>query len=290
MTLIIFFTISIVGFSQEDNEEKQISNIKKYTPSKLLRNGQWDVKWFNNFYTETKNTFTDGEVPRSNFFTSSFEIFTGVSENSRINLGVVFNIKSSTMSSIDNEQGWFSPIKFENEDGVSRSGLTSIAPSISFQPIEHIGNFSIRSSFFIPLVDEETENGVFLDKNSFVWENKFFYDYTFPSGDFQIFTELDTQLNLGDKDKGYANNSLGLPMSAYLSYFPTNNFTLYLQAQQYFLIDLGNDFSQDYTQLGLGVKFQVSRVLNLETSYTNFVRGTYTGLGQTLNFGVRTIF
>lgn len=285
----VIFIMSFSGFSQETIENEK-SNIQKYTPSKLLNKGQWDIKWFNNFYTQTESTFSESSIPRENFYTSTFEVYTGVSENSRINIGVVFNIRSSTLSSIDEEQGWFSPIKFKNEDGVSRAGLTNIAPSISFQPFKNVGNFSIRSLFFIPLIDNETENGVFLDKNSYTWENKFFYDYTFPSGKFQLFTELDTQFHFGDKEDGYANNSLGVPMSVFLSYFPVNNFTVYLQTQQFFLIDLGNDFSQDYTQLGLGFKYQVNKVLNLETSYTNFVRGTYTGLGQTLNFGVRTIF
>lgn len=291
ISLLFLIGIILNGFAQEDSTVVQeISNIRKYTPSKLLKKGQWDIKWFNNFYSQTKSTFTEGKEPRANFLTSSFEIFTGVSENSRINVGVVIYVRSSTLSSTNNEQGWFSPIKFKNEDGVSRAGLTSIGPSISFQPFRNSGNFSIRSSFFIPLIDNEVENGVFLDKNSYIWENKFFYDYTFPNGKFQLFTELDTQLNLGDEDEGFANNSLGVPMSVFFSFFPTNNFTVFGEFQQYFLIDLGNEFSQDYTQLGIGIKFQVNKVLNLETSYTNFVRGTYTGLGETINFGVRTIF
>ena len=53
------------------------------------------------------------------------------------------------------------------------------------------------------------------------------------------------------------------------------------------LIDLGNDFSQEYTQLGLGMKYQITKKINLETSYTNFVRGSDTGLGETINFGIR---
>ena len=44
--------ISNVSFSQDDDTTK--SNIQSYTPSKLLKKGDWDVKWFNNLYTETK--------------------------------------------------------------------------------------------------------------------------------------------------------------------------------------------------------------------------------------------
>ena len=160
--LLLILTITFSAFSQEEEPAQETSNIKEYTPSKLLNKGQWDIKWFNNFYSQTESTFTNGKEPRANFYTSTFEIFTGLSENSRINIGLVFNIKSSTVSSFNDEQGWFSPLEFKNEDGVSRSGLTTIAPSISFQPFKNVANFSVRSSFFIPLVDNEVENGVFL--------------------------------------------------------------------------------------------------------------------------------
>lgn len=281
-TLLIFASSISMG---------QNGNLKTYTPSKLLKKGQTDVKIFANFYSETEDTF-QGDKPRENYFTTTFEVFRGISSNARLNIGLVMNVKSNNVGG----QSWFSPIDFNNEDGVARAGLTSIAPTISFQPFAHIGNLSIRSSIYIPLVDNETENNVYLDKKSWVWENKIFYDYVFPGGNYQIFTEIDTQLNLGEEDSydangtsegGYANNSLGIPLSVFFSYFPTNDFTLYVQGQQFVLIDLGNEFSQEFTQVGLGMKYQITPKINLETSYTNFVRGSDTGLGETINFGFR---
>jgi len=283
LTIVSLFT-SYNSFSQ--------SNIRTYTPSKLLKKGQLDVKWFNNFYNEKRSTFITGTKPRDNFFTSTFEFYGGVSQNRRFNVGLVLNVKSNNIGG----KGIFSPLEFSNETGVSRAGLGSIAPSISVQPFESIGNLSIRTSLFIPLFENESEGGVFLDKKSYVWESKIFYDRTFFGGNLQLFTELDTQLNFGDEigvdsdgnsDGGFANNSLGLPLSAFLSYFPTNSFTVFVQAQQYVLVDLGNDFSQEYTQLGIGLKYQLTNSINLETSYTNFVRGSDTGLGETINFGLR---
>jgi hypothetical protein len=38
----------------QGEEQNETSNIQNYTPSKLLENGKWDVKWFNNLYTQTK--------------------------------------------------------------------------------------------------------------------------------------------------------------------------------------------------------------------------------------------
>ncbi len=288
-TITIILSLFFLFSARAQEETETLSNIKTFTPSKLLQKGQVDVKWFNNFYTQTKSTFSDGTEPRVNFYTSSFEFLTGVSQNARINVGLVINVRSSTFSSPGDDKGWFSTLGFENNDIDARSGISSIAPTISIQPFKNISNFSFRTSFYIPLV-KDSETPIFLDKNSYVWENKFFYDYTFPSGKFQLFTELDTQLNFGEKEKGFSNNSLGLPASVFVSYFPSDVFTFYLQTQQYFLVDLGNDFSQEYTQLGVGTKYQVNDAINLEFSYTNFVRGTDTGLGQTLNFGLRYIF
>ena len=46
----------------------------------LLNKGQWDIKWFNNLYTQTESTFTKGREARETFFTSTIDVFTGVSE------------------------------------------------------------------------------------------------------------------------------------------------------------------------------------------------------------------
>ena len=286
MFLLFLFLLTTISFWA------QKSNIQTYTPSKLLKKNQVDFKWFNNFYSETESTFAEGKQARINFYTSTFEFFKGISENSRLNVGLVVNVKSNTIGG----KSWFSPLEFKDQSGESRIGISSIAPSISFQPFASVGNLSIRSSLIIPLVSHEKENGVYLDKKSYIWENKIFYDYTFPSSNFQIFTSLDTQLNLGESYSenseatsvgGFANNSLGLPASVFLSYFPNAKSTVFVQTQQYFLIDLGNNFSQEYTQLGIGAKYQITSKINIETSYTNFVRGTDTGLGETINFGLR---
>lgn len=283
-------TMLLLSFQSVQAQEK--SNIQTYTPSKLLQLGQWDIKLFNNFYSEDRAIFNGEEfdLSRRNFYTANTEVFYGVSSNARLNVGLVVNLKSSTVSSMSEEQGFFSPAQFRNEPGTARFGLGAIAPSVKFVPFRKISNFSIQSSFFIPIVDQETEDGVFLDKKSYVWETRFFYDRPFADGRFQLFTEIDAQLNLGEKEEGFANNSLGVPFSLIGSYFPTSWSTIYLLGQQYALIDLGNDFSQEFTQFGLGTKFQLNKVLQLELLYTRFVRGTDTGLGETVNLGLRAIF
>ncbi|CAL2082099.1 hypothetical protein [Tenacibaculum sp. 190524A02b] len=283
LLLIAFLMISVQSFAQEEEEETK-SNIQTYTPSRLLDKGQWDIKFFNNLYTETKANFNDvtADKPRENYFTSTLEVFTGVSENNRINVGAIFEFRSNTIG------GRQALSVFSLEDtNTDRKGLTTIAPAIKFQPLENVGNFSIQTAVHIPLLSEESDaNGVFLDQTAWVLQNRFFYDYTFDSGKWQLFTELNTEYNFGD-EKSFANNTFSLIPGVFLSYFPTDKSTVLVFSQH---AQRFGEFTQDFTALGFGGKYQISQVLNLEVLYSNFVRGTDTGLGQSFNIGLRALF
>ena len=132
---------------------------------------------------------------------------------------------------------------------------------------------------------------------------------TFPSASYKSTQTIGTSFNskaflgfnFGEKkadanplttnaDERFANTSLFLPVSVFLSYFPSHKSTLFVNTQQAFLVDLGNDFFQNYTQLGLGGKYQLTEVLNLEASFGKIVRGhSFQGLGQTFSLGLRAI-
>jgi hypothetical protein len=294
---ILLLVISTNAFSQEV-EQDSTSNIQNYTPSKLLEKGKWDIKWFNNLYTQTRrndkgNTFDE---PRTNYFTTSIEAFTGVTDSKKINLGLIIELRSNTFA----DQSATSVFGFKNEAGKARGGLSHIAPSIKIAPFASLPKFSIQSSFFIPLLKEESNANGYLANKSFIWQNRFFYDYTFTGNKFQLFSELGTRFFFGEKDEnsdgsfnkngGYANNSLELAPGAFLSYFPSGKSTVLVFAQQQVLVDLGSKFSQNYTALGFGGKYQLSQTLNAELLYSKFVRGNDSGLGQSFNLGLRAIF
>ena len=287
--VIIFCAVILSAthlISQEEDTETSGSVIQNLTPSKLIAKGQFDLKWFNNLYTQTESTFTEGREPRETFFTSTLEGYTGVSDNKRVNLGVILEFRSNVIA----DRPALDVFSFDGERGTARSGLTSVAPSGKFVPFERLSNFSIQSSVFIPLVDTEVEEGVFLDQKGYIWQNRFFYDYTFAGDAFQLFTELNTELSLGDTNESFANNSLNLTPGVFFSYFPSSKFTVLALVQHSQRIDLGNDFAQDFTAIGGGAKFQLTDEVNLEALYTNFVRGNNTGLGETFNFGIRAVF
>jgi hypothetical protein len=284
---LILVLLSISGFSQTDSLAIT-SNLQTFSPSKLLAKGKWDIKWFNNLYTENKGEDKGENVnfPRRNFFATSIEVFTGITESKKLNVGFIIDLRSNTFGG----QEATSVFSFKNEAGKSRTGIAHFAPAVKFAPINAWSNFSIQSAFYIPLHKQESDENGYLAEKSFIFQNRFFYDYTFPSRKFQLFTELGTRFFFGEKGKGYANNSLELAPAAFLSFFPTNKITLLTFVQQEGLIDLGNKYSKNYTALGLGAKYQLSENLNIETLYSNFVRGNDSGLGQSFNLGLRAIF
>ena len=289
---LLYITIAIIyfqhSFAQTDSTSVEESNIQNYTPSKLLEKGKWDIKWFNNLYSENKFE-KNGDIinkPRENYFSTSLEVFTGISNNKKVNLGFIIDYRSNTF--LDKNIG--TVFNFENKFKESRSGLAHFAPSVKISPFNSLSNFSFQTSFYIPLFKEESNLNGYLAEKSFIFQNRFFYDYTFSANKFQLFSELNTRFFFGEKGKGYANNSLELTPGLFLSYFATPKFTILGFVQQEVLIDLGNKYSKNYTALGFGSKYQISKTINIEALYSKFVRGNDSGLGQSFNFGIRGIF
>ena len=294
--LVLLFVFSFSNVWSQDSIEN--SNINKYTPSKLLEKGRWDIKWFNNLYTQVRGVDENRNISRlkrSNFLNTSLEVFTGITANKKINIGIIGEFRSNTI----NGANAFSVFQFKTSPNSARAGFGHIAPSIKIAPFSKISNLSFQSSFFIPTFSTETSNGVFLSQKSFIWQNRAFYDYTFKGRKFQLFTELGTRLFLGEKQfdgngtlnnkGGFANNSIEISPGVFFSYFPTNKFTVLALVQHSQLVKISNNFTQNFTAVGGGVKLQVSRAINLEAIYSNFVRGNSSGLGQSFNLGMRTI-
>ena len=284
--LIALILISYHGFSQEDGTEEK-NNLQVFTPSVLLKKGQWDIKFFNGLYTQTEQTGANSsrgvDIPRQTFFTSTLEVFTGVSENRRVNLGVILEYRSNTLGG----ESTFSVFNFENSN-TSRNGLSNIAPAIKIQPFKNISNLSVLTAIHIPTFKGSDNTGVFLDQSAWVLQNRYFYDYTFPSGKWQLFTELNTEYSFGDKNS-FANETLLLAPGVFLSYFPTQKATI-LGFVQHAERIRGN-FQQNSSSVGFGWKYQVTKVLNVESLYSKIVRGNnFQGLGNTFSIGLRALF
>ena len=282
---MVLLFICFQGFSQEDEDTK--SNIQTFTPSKLLKKGQWDIKFFNGMYTQTRQTGENSskavDIPRQTFFTSTLEVFTGVSINSRVNLGLILEYRSNTFGG----ESTFSVFNFEDSN-TSRNGLSTIAPAIKIQPFKNISNFSVQTALHIPTFKGSDNTGVFLDQSAWVLQNRYFYDYTFLSGKWQLFTELNTEYSFGDENS-FANKSLLLAPGVFMSYFPTQESTIlgFVQHSE----RVGGNFQQNSSSVGFGGKYQLTKVLNVETLYSKIVRGNnFQGLGNTFSIGLRALF
>jgi len=289
--LLVFIAISFTGFSQEQEEEKAPakSNIQEFTPSKLLNKGQWDIKLFNGLYTQTKvtgeNSSTASSVDRSTFNTTTLEVFTGVTENSRVNIGAILEYRSNTIGG----RSALSVFEFADND-LSRNGLSNISPSIRIQPLKNVGNFSYQGTLHIPLIGkgDDSTSDVFLDQSTWVFQNRYFFDYTLPSGDWQLFTELNTEYSFGDEDS-FSNKTLLIVPGVFMSYFPSSTTTVLGFAQHSQRV--GGNFQQNGTSLGFGGKIQLTDAINLEALYSKIVRGyNFQGLGQSFSFGLRALF
>jgi len=256
------------------------SSLQQYTPSVLLSNGQMQLQIFNNLYTQTKVRDENGNTvdlgQRQSFLNNQLRYLYGVSNNSRLNIGIETNLTTA----------WY-------DDESSSILFTSIGPTLKFVPIESKGNFSIQSTFLFPLNGSQLENPLFINHNRYTWWTQFFYDHSITSK-LNIFFEADLIYRF--KADELQNDFFRVPLSMIASYFPTSKLTLYANVQYapaYGKLPGVEDIEfgrmKWYTQLGLGVKYLVLNNLELELSYANFVLSKRDGAGQIFNFGVRIL-
>jgi hypothetical protein len=263
---------------------QESSNIRTYTPSSLLQKGQIEVKLFQNMYTQTSFYNSDGDnqvlSQRSTYYTSLNSIVFGVSESRRLNVGFDVNIKS--VLNADPSSSALDVLKFGNNGVNSRTAVSGVGPTVKWQPIEDWKRVSIYSHFWIPTAEnmDGAEGGPFLEYQQFQWWNQLFFDRTIWGGGWQVFTSIEAWWRFGNSRE----DLVQLPMSAFLSWFPSNNFTVYGMTQYTPTANSGGTY---FIQSGLGGKWQFTPSWELELSYTNFWDGNNAGAGETFNVGFR---
>ncbi len=280
------------------------SNVQTYTPSVILKKGQVELSVFNNLYTQT--AFRTGErervdlSSRDSYYGLLLQGLYGVSKSGRVNVGLDVNIKSVF---IDPSKG--SPTNlfaFSGAANEQRTAVTALGPKIKINPFKKLNNLSIQSAFWVPMAqNSESDAGSqpWLDYERFTSWTQFFYDK--PIGtNWQLFLEMDLLFRFAKPAKFYDNNlpktnTFGMPTSVFLSYFLSGKTTLYAMTQYAPTIEYnakvgpGIVNASDYAQAGVGLKYQLSRSLNLELLYTNFFTSANGGAGNTFNLGVKFI-
>lgn len=281
------------------------TNLQTFTAGSLLGKGKMDFTLFNTLYTQHYGDWMGSRFGgnRETFVTHLFQYTLGVTKNKRINLGVDLNFRYSGRSVDSTVSGLSSAFGFSNTDS-SRVGLTSVGLRVKVQPFKNVADFSIQSTFLIPTIEDpegrsaDPAQGItglyWADWNRYTWWNQIFYSKTW--GDFQLFTEMDLWFRFRTNETQIG--MLDVPLSAFISYFPTKKITVYAMTQH--VHRFTNNISpndpvindpvgvpMNYTASGVGFKYQILSNLNVELLYTNFWRGRNSGLGNTFNLGVK---
>gem|GEM_PF-273732 len=264
--------------------------LQLYNPSSMLSWGQFDVKFFQQLYTQTATYDADGNTiessARANYYSGIGNFLLGY--NNRLNFGFDFWLQSVF---IDTEKG--SPFRTfsGNRGDFGRTALTAIGPKVKWQPFASANNFTVQSSWLLPVAKDPQgrDNGrPFLATENHLWWTQIFYTNNI-SDDFQFFGEIDLYWNI-DRRFDFGNSGfLAAPMSVFLSYFPTSKITLYVNNQ--FWPNLGeNVVSSWWYQAGFGGKYQLTSSIDLEASVGKFLAGRGTaGPATTMNLGVRFV-
>lgn len=259
------------------------NNASRYIVSSTIPAGTSEIKIFNNLYTQS--TGADGAIgDRSTFFTTSLSYLFGVSN--RVNIGLSTRYRRVRNSPSDLSQ-------FEVFSGgdelSSRSGLTAIGPQVRIAPVPKWSNFSIQSSFVLPIGENLSggDGSPFIDWNGATWWTQFFNDFSIGQN-FSLFTEVDFLVeDIGSSSNGHINR-VSTPATAIFSYNPTPNSTIY--ALGGFSPFWQSDFDY-FTQVGVGAKYQITPDFELEvlvTDFSNQFLANVGGQASTLNFGIRT--
>ena len=259
-------------------------NVQTYTPSSLLKKGQFEVQLFNNLYTQTAFRDDKGEKielsTRDNYFSGLFYVLLGTSKSGRVNFGFDVNFKSVRLDP-DSESSPFKVLTFEDTP-FTRTAISSVGPKIKFLPFKSVSNLSVQSSLWFTTV-KDGESAPWFDHDATTWWTRVFYDRMMGTN-FQLFAEADALVRFSNISSD--RNFVEIPLSAFVSYFPTKKSTIYTMLQYTPNVTAENTM---YMQTGLGGKYQILPNIGLEVSYTNFFYSKNNGAGSTINLGIRYV-
>ncbi|MFK7808418.1 MAG: DUF547 domain-containing protein [Saprospiraceae bacterium] len=259
------------------------NNESRYVVSSTIPKGTFEVKIFNNLYTQrtgSKEELTN----RSTFFTTFTNVLYGLTN--RINAGVLVRYRRVRNDGLPSD----ATSVFKSVDNInSRQGITGIGPQIRIAPVPQWENFSIQSSFTFPVGNDlngsEGTDGPYIDWDGPVWNTQIFNDFSIGSY-FSLFTEVDLLIEeIGFNDE--AANLIRTPVTVIFSYLPDPKVTLYALGGYAPSIQAQYDY---FIQGGFGAKYQFTPNLELELLYTGFRNKEQIDTGgraATYNLGLR---
>lgn len=284
----------------------QQSNLQVFTPSALFSAGEYEVNVFNSLYTQNQARGSDGEAfdlgSSQAFFNNQIQYTRGSRLFPKLNWGIEVNISTARYGAQD-ENGVFNFLRSESFSSTTfkNTVIASIGPRVKFNVSPSIPRLSIQSTFLFP-TSSKLEDPSFINHDRYTWFTQVFFDQDLGQK-FQVFLETDFLYRI-NRNSFNERNFFRTPLSGFLSYFPSSNTTIFVFAQyspRFETVENETDkqfgLSQWFTQLGGGVKFQLSSKLGLEFSASDFIAGRggprpadLAGAGYVVNFGLRYIY
>lgn len=188
--LLITFLSRWSAIAQEPDSTARL-NLQSYTPSVLMKMGQWELKLFNNLYTQTRGYDENGSRfdydSRSTYNTLIMQTLFGFKP--RISLGFDAWVKSVYIGSVDS-----SPLEvFSNSDPeMGRTALSGLGPKVKLTPFVKVPKLAVQSTFLFPIAPDQegVSNGEpFLSNDSYLWITQVFYDQRITDR-VQVFAQL----------------------------------------------------------------------------------------------------
>lgn len=269
---------------------KDRPNLQFYTPSSMLEWGQFELKYFQQLYTQTRFFDSFGQsLPqnnRSTYYSGIFNFLFGYTK--RVNFGIDAWIQSVRID--DPQSSAFALFQFESGSN-SRTALTAIGPKLKFQPLRRVNGLTIQSSLLFPVAKDPqgvSNSRPYLATANLLWWTQIFYTRML-SNKLQFFGEVDAYFSINHTRQPWQSGSFSSPASVFLSYFPTKRITVYAMNQ--FWPSYGQNFlSAWWYQVGFGAKYRIADGFDLEFMYGRFLAGrSAAGPATALNFGIRFV-
>lgn len=209
--------------------------------------------------------------------------------SSKINVGVDLYPKAVRIGPTGSSP--FSVLQFETNSN-AHAALAAIAPKVKFNPFKRLPGLATQVALYLPMASdlEGSQNSrPFLDYDDPQLWIQAFYDLSLnPSWLIYLEGGFFFRYDSADVDP---NHEYIYPVKGILNYFASDRLTIYGLAEftpSALYLD-ASLFSTLYTQVGAGLKFQVSPRFEIESLVTLFPVGYNKGAGQTYNFGFRYV-
>lgn len=256
-----------------------------FAPTTQVGSRNFEIQLFNNLYTQTDFANQEGkrinQGLRSTYFTTSLNAMYGI--NDKLSLGLDLLFKSARLGDVNSSA--LDVFTFMNNTN-ARTAVSSLGLRAKYN---FTNKFALQQTIYFPTamdLDGSKSTRPFLEFQGYQSFTQLFYNQSISSS-FSFFAELDLLYRIPNNFQ-LQNSSLTTPLKLFLSYFPIPKTTIYTLAEISPTYGTNIQFLESYYyQQGIGLKYQVSRLFEVETLYTKFFVGKNSGLGNTFNVGLK---